>query len=955
MAYKALYRVYRPQLFREVVGQDVIVKTLQNAIANNKISHAYLLNGPRGTGKTSIARIFAKALNCENPVLMEPCDKCNSCHEITDGISSDVIEIDAASNNGVDEIRDIREKIKFLPSGSKYKIYIIDEVHMLSQGAFNALLKTLEEPPRHAIFILATTEPQKLPETIISRCQRFDFKALTISEISKKIRTVCSTENVEITEEAVNGISESAEGALRDALTILDQAISYSNEQVTIEDVNLVTGNLSYDRLITLASNFDVGNVNGALEEVNQLVDMGKEPSKLVTALLQFYRDILLYKNVDSVMYSKYIFEKEKFKQIANSTSEARIFYYIDVLSDIQIKMRYSTTPRTYLEIAFIKMINTTNNDLDFVKRIDDLEKKITNVRVNETSVVDDEKVNLIEIRLNKVVSELGKLEIHKFIDKVHEIEKKISNDIDFNDDTFSKPNSEMIKQINGINEDILILKSNISNLRNNIGDINKEEGTIVTHSPQNTDNDQLIDGLKNDINNKFFNIYDDLNSLKLEITRVSNEKPVTYNKEIIKDNHDFKELQSKVIAIEKRLYELIAGKLSKKTPTIKRRIKGQLGLFEDIVVTKNTEVEPKVDFKHLANDQESNDVNKINDDLDLLDDVVVESESELFDDNDQEIQEETEENNDFETVEEIEEDDPKVFNEEEETNSFKEEKQTILENDDDKSEQIEIQNNVEMEVSNVVDNTNSHYNSLDDHTSREIIDSEYGVKKPNSQLVVNRNRENIFEKERELLEKEMASIRPTVDVKTRVENNEDIVDVNVGNSKDEEAKRFLTYDIKLIEQILHDSRSEASRNDNKRILQIWERIGEDSSLEMMSIVEMLKKGKIVAVGNKQFILSYDNSAQCNQVMKSSFKEKSLKLLYNELKDTYNYIALPEKIWLEKRREYISQYNIGYKFPKLKPIDDPSLVVIKTQYRDPKDRIVDKTIEIFGDEIVKVE
>ncbi|MBO7536389.1 MAG: DNA polymerase III subunit gamma/tau, partial [Bacilli bacterium] len=383
MAYQALYRTYRPQLFRDVVGQEVVVKTLQNAIANNKISHAYLFAGPRGTGKTTVARIFAKTLNCENPVLQEPCDKCRSCYEIADGISPDVIEIDAASNNGVDEIRDIREKAKFLPSGTKYKIYIIDEVHMLSTGAFNALLKTLEEPPAHVVFILATTEVQKIPSTIASRCQRFEFKALTVSEISKKLRLVCNEENVEITEEALTSIAESAEGALRDALSVLDQAISYSDEKVTIEDVNLVTGSLSYDKVIELASSFEERNVTSALEIVHALIESGKEVDKIVSGLLQFYRDMLLYKNVSSAVYAKYIFEKPKFKELAEHIDDNRIFYYVEVLSDVQNKIKYSTAPHIYLEIALIKMINMSETSLNYLDRINDLENRLTEIEEN--------------------------------------------------------------------------------------------------------------------------------------------------------------------------------------------------------------------------------------------------------------------------------------------------------------------------------------------------------------------------------------------------------------------------------------------------------------------------------------------------------------------------------------------------------------------------------------------
>ena len=253
MNYQALYRVWRPQQFIDVVGQEHVTKTLQNALLQQKISHAYLFSGPRGTGKTSAAKILAKAVNCERAPISEPCNECDACRGITDGTIPDVIEIDAASNNGVEEIRDIRDKVKFAPSSVPYKVYIIDEVHMLSIGAFNALLKTLEEPPKHVIFILATTEPHKIPLTIISRCQRFDFRRITSQAIVNRMRLIMDESAISCEEKALQMIARAADGGMRDALSLLDQAISYSNEIVTVEDALTVTGAVSQNFLNTLS------------------------------------------------------------------------------------------------------------------------------------------------------------------------------------------------------------------------------------------------------------------------------------------------------------------------------------------------------------------------------------------------------------------------------------------------------------------------------------------------------------------------------------------------------------------------------------------------------------------------------------------------------------------------------------------------------------------------------
>ncbi|MER2256774.1 MAG: DNA polymerase III subunit gamma/tau, partial [Priestia megaterium] len=286
MAYQALYRVYRPQSFNDVVGQQHIIKTLQNALVQEKFSHAYLFSGPRGTGKTTAAKILAKAVNCEKAPIAEPCNECATCRGITDGSISDVIEIDAASNNGVDEIRDIRDKVKYAPSAVRYKVYIIDEVHMLSIGAFNALLKTLEEPPAHVIFILATTEPHKIPLTIISRCQRFDFKRISPEDIVYRMKEVLGSEELEVSEDALYEIAKASEGGMRDALSLLDQSISYSTDKVSLEDVLSITGAVSQSFIVKIVQAIFNKNIVEALDSVESLIKNGKDPARFVEDLI---------------------------------------------------------------------------------------------------------------------------------------------------------------------------------------------------------------------------------------------------------------------------------------------------------------------------------------------------------------------------------------------------------------------------------------------------------------------------------------------------------------------------------------------------------------------------------------------------------------------------------------------------------------------------------------------
>ncbi len=381
MAYLALYRKYRPDTFDKLIGQDGVVKTLINQIKNDRLGHAYLFTGTRGTGKTSAAKIFSKAINCQNPVNGSPCGKCASCLALSDPSNIDVLEIDAASNNGVNEIRDLREKVQFPPVSCRYKVYIIDEVHMLTGAAFNALLKTLEEPPKHAVFILATTEVHKIPATILSRCMRFDFKLIPTETICELICKIYDEQGKKYQKEAVFAIAKAGDGSIRDALSVADMALSYSDGELTYNDVMNVLGATNEDILLAFISKVLFNDVGGAISVVDKLSTLGKSIGVLTKDVISTLRDLVVVKiceNANDILN----LPKDKFEvlyNVAEQTNTDRLLRLLEIFAEVEGNLRYSINPRTVFETATVK---ASRPDCDYnvdalISRIKTLEDKI--------------------------------------------------------------------------------------------------------------------------------------------------------------------------------------------------------------------------------------------------------------------------------------------------------------------------------------------------------------------------------------------------------------------------------------------------------------------------------------------------------------------------------------------------------------------------------------------------
>ena len=354
MAYKALYRTYRPQTFEEVAGQKHIIKTLKNALANNKIAHAYLFCGPRGTGKTTMAKLFAKALNCEEGIGHQ-CNKCSNCLEVIEGSHPDVIEIDAASNNGVEQVRDLIDKVNYLPIKGRYKVYIIDEVHMMTDSAFNALLKTIEEPPAHVIFILATTEPHNILPTILSRCQRYDFSKVSDGDIEERMATVLEKEGIKYDQEAVRAIISLADGGMRDALSILDQILAYSGNTLSVEDVYSLFGLASEEEKVNFIKDVNSGDISNALNKIKAFSEGGVDLKRLTEDLLEILKDVLILKKTRDEKELTVISE-EHAEELATLISTKKLNEMIGALLRVQVDYKTANNIKTMFEVTILKL-----------------------------------------------------------------------------------------------------------------------------------------------------------------------------------------------------------------------------------------------------------------------------------------------------------------------------------------------------------------------------------------------------------------------------------------------------------------------------------------------------------------------------------------------------------------------------------------------------------------------
>ena len=1186
MAYKALYRSYRPNSFGTVIGQEHIIKTLKNALLTNKTSHAYIFSGPRGIGKTTIARILAKAINCEDLQNGEPCNKCAACRLINNNETPDIIELDAASNNGVDEIRAVLEKVNFLPGVLKNKVYIIDEVHMLSISAFNALLKTLEEPPVHVMFILATTEPHKIPATILSRCQRFDFKPLTVKEIKKNLKNIAEKEKIAIEEEALNLVAEASEGGMRDAIGILDQVSAYSTTDITIDDVNNVTGRISNQKLIELMQAINDSSSAKAVDLTNDLLSIGKEPSRLVQSLLQLCRDILLYQTTDGEVNDKVIYDDVAFKMLTNSINKKKVFCYIDILSDIQNKIKYSLSQKIFLEVGIMKMANTTKDEYESQIVVDG------NGGGAILSVESEERISNLEAHLNKLKSELVKLNLNEFkeetkakLNSLEDLSNKvmfgnISDDIE---ERLTNLEAQMSipenNDLNNVKEEINIIKTQISannnvelpsdllekisvleknseninirveGLENKPNDVSKEQIETLENSIRlalnqleelaNKVDDQkeesreltlfdfdngskekeeinelksLVETLQEEINNiknTYAHVSDVLDELiltktveqpiqkrqnpyeekvqdivesqraleeivsietvqkeKIEIVTTEEVAPKnvieTVEKEILEEH------QEKVIENNKEVLEVASKEeiIDKEEPTIElpeemtrsiddlfnnpvffnKPLEDSVEIPEEKVAEKPKPIEPKPvvvkeepknkiptieDFERIVEEEKHYDlscnIKQLENNLrkmatlkeipfDVLNYTVVD----LFGMR-EDIQMFIKDKNDGVYLEDklLEKDanrNIKTFlitisvrdamvaatKDKEVRKLIEEIKALIKEFRNVKTETLvetktpleivvekPVEQKAEIPVQHLPKEAVIQQETIEINSEQEVVASieeekiELPVQHLPKEIVEEEQQEeNVIEKEEMPVEEktvgenidqgviaeevkqnfqleELVIKEETPKVETKVVEptykRATVLETKPKRETYKDIPNDNPYAIEKIEMVMHDSRSEISREERKIILNNWRRLADRVGTGLLPVAKFLMDGTPVVNGNNCIIITYPSAALCNHIMGDKIRFEAKQILKITFGREYDFVALPDNIWQEKRNEYRGQYQMGTRYPKLTPINNPELRIIKKSFVDEKNASYNKAVDLFGENLIREE
>ena len=980
MAYKALYRSYRPSKFSEVVGQKHVIQTLKNAIKEKKTSHAYVFSGLRGIGKTTIARILAKAVNCKNSVDGEPCNACANCLAIMNNETTDIIELDAATNNGVDEIRNILDRVNFLPSTLDKKVYIIDEVHMLTTQAFNALLKTLEEPPAYVMFILCTTEPHKIPLTILSRCQRFDFKQLTIEELIFELKKISEKEHIQISDEALLAIAESAEGGMRDALSILDQANVYADGNINVEDVNSITGNISNQKLIELIKSFNDDDATKSICIVNELLNAGKEVSRLTLCIIQFCRDLLLYKSLNDAKNYKHLANTQEFQQLALATDSQRLFYYIDVLVDVQNKIRFTNSQKIYLEVGIMKIVNSATDDINLLGRIENLENRLNGASdlTYGSSYISDpdvnQKLNVVESKIKKITNELEKNDLKG-------LEEKINSRLNVLEEETSKisvlPKSieERLNVLeNSINSQVTMEPTSQTNFEN-------QDSSNTLYEEKINDINQQISNTTKKNDELFSSVFKDIENIKQTLSTIdlSNKESKTNE-----ENDDIiLELIEKVTTLEKEITTnktLVDNSIVEEKPKVIEdhhldEVVSELLEEFNILKTEINNIKEEQEHLNLEDKKpiiDQNIINEIEEFKKKLSEGVGLNNEECNLDLSQMEERLTKIENTINSSDNIE---LKNMIEEIKTNYFvltkalqlltekldkAKEGLVVEDNNSDSYNLIEKVNNLEEMVKYIKEN----YVECDKLETLEekinsLKESLTSLKEENTQLRKENSIINDKNEEKELLDnKENSSLETSEEQKKITNEKEEKTQVEVeqeenisDDTNQEEDLTSSVFDVHIVENILHEARSQECREEKIKLVANWPKIEDKVGGLLAPIARLLASGLLVANGNTHLLIVYSNAQLCNHIMEPKNYQDAKEILKVTFNKDYDFIALPDDTWKEKRLEYHNQYRVGNKFPVLTPINNPLLHVVKVN-KEPalteRQKVLKKANDFFG-------